>query len=272
MSTKINASVGKGGKNVEADVLLVQMLLNRHAAAGGYAKVKENGQCDVATLKAIVEFQRAIGIASPDGKVEPGKRSFLALQERKLPPKEEPAAAPAAVKKAGKVVGKISGVQKKIIDFAEAVAEFYGKDIRVVSGKRSADDQASAMWRNWTKTLKRGKIYKYLSANPKLLTQLDKWYADANEDKSKTSAEKEESKQKFLKAIVAIGNKISLHLVGEAIDVDPACMTSAMRKAMCTGLRELPEGKDGKACFHYDTSEGTVPTVNDALKKKWPAP
>lgn len=271
MIPKMTGSVGKGGKNAEPDVMLVQMLLNKHASAAGYSKLKESGACDSGTLQAIVKFQRAIGIASPDGKVEPGKRTLQALQERTLP-RQEPEPAQQAGKKAGKVVGKISGVQKKIIDFAEAVAEFYGKDIRVVSGKRSPDEQALAMFRNWTKTLKRGKIYKYLAANQKLLTQLDQWYSEAVEDKSKSSAEKEEAKQKFLKAIVVIGSKISLHLVGEAIDVDPSCMTSAMRKAMCTGLRELPEGKDGKACFHYDTSEGAVPTVNDALKKKWPAP
>lgn len=268
MSSKITASVGKGGRNAAPDVLLVQMLLNRHASAGGWSKVKESSECDAATLKAIVEFQRAIGIGSPDGKVEPGKRSFQALQERTLP-SEEPKQAP---KKGGKLVGKTSGVNSKILDFAGAVADFYGKDIKVVSGKRSADEQAMAMFRNWTKTLKRGKIYKYLSANPKFLAQLDQWYREAVEDKDKTAAEKEEAKQKFLKAIVAIGKKISLHLVGEAIDVDPACMTTAMRKAMCTGLRELPEGKDGKACFHYDTSEGAVPAVTDSLKKKWPAP
>lgn len=267
MVEKISASVGKGGKNIRQDVLVVQMMLNRHAATAGYRKLKESGEFDKDTLNAIIEVQSAIGINAPDGRIEPGKRTFVALQARTLP-SDSAKAAP----KPGKLIGKTTGVQQDVLDFAGAVAAFYGRDIKVVSGKRDADEQAIAMFRNWTKTLKRGKIYKHLAANPKLLAELDQNYKDAVEDKTKTAKEAEEAKSSFLKTIVGIGNKISLHLVGKAIDVDPSCMTSAMREAMRSGLRELPEGKDGKSVYHYDTSEGSVPVVNDVLKRKWKAP
>lgn len=271
MADKISASVGKGGKNLEDDVLLVQQLLNQHASGAGFSKLKESGQCDSSTLKAIIKVQEAIGMKSPDGRIEPGKTTFQAIAARKLP---VPEAAPAATagKGGGKLVGKTSGVNSRILDFAGAVADFYGKDIKVVSGKRSAEDQAGAMWRNWTKTLKRGKIYKVLQSNSKLLDQLDGLYKTGMEDKSASAKDREAAEAEFRKIIVGIGGKISLHLSGEAIDVDPSCMTAAMRQAMQTGLFELAEGKDGKACFHYDTRDGAPPVVNDALKKKWKAP
>ena len=65
----------------------------------------------------------------------------------------------------------------------------------------------------------------------------------------------------------ALAPKLSAHVAGRAIDVSPkSCMTGAMREAMKLALKEVEE----KSCLHYET-KGSVPAVNDALKKRWPA-
>jgi hypothetical protein len=260
----IASSVGKGGKNEPDDVKAVQTLLNRHAAAGGFSKVKISGDCDKDTLKAIEALQKAMGAKSPDGKVDVGGKTWKALQARELPKAEESKGAA----KPGKVVGDLSGVQSDIVDLVKAVAAFYGKDIRITSGKRDAKNQGRVMFENWTGNLERGKIYTYLSSNPKILDELNQLYTDAAEDKKKSSKEAEEAKAKFIKTCAEVAPKLSLHVAGKAIDVSPkSCMTTTMREAMKSGMRELVE----KSCYHYDT-KGSVPAVTESLKAKWKAP
>lgn len=259
---KISASVGKGGKNGADDVRIVQTLLNKHATAAGFSKLKVSDECDKDTIKAIEAFQRAIDMKSPDSRVDPGGKTFKALEARELPEKEETK----PTGKTGKVNGDLSGVQSDIVDFVTEVAAFYGKDIRISSGKRDATGQGQAMFNNWTGNLKRGKIYSYLSSNPKLLKELDQLYDDANSKQDGKDPNK--AKAEFIKICADAAPKLSLHVAGKAIDVSPkSCMSSAMRDAMKTGLRELEES----SCYHYDT-KGSAPKVTDALKKSWKAP
>jgi hypothetical protein len=260
----ISASVGKGGKNKPDDVTIVKGLLNKHRPAVGYGKLKDDAECDRDTVKAIDAFQRAIGLKRPDSKVDPGGKTFKALEAKELPKPEE--AKPPA--KGGKVTGNLSGVQSDIAEFVKAVAEFYGADIRISSGKRDARAQGVAMFNNWTGNLKRGKIYNYLTGNAKTLKELEALYATAAEDKTKTRKEADEAQAKFIQTCADIAPKLSLHVAGKAIDISPkSCMTAAMRAAMKTGLRELEE----QSCYHYDT-KGSAPRVTDALKKSWKAP
>lgn len=261
---KLASSVGKGGKNLPEDVQLVQDHLNRHASAAGFSKLKRTGECDKDTLKAIEAFQTAIGMPRPDGKVDVGGKTWKALEARELPKAE----ASKGAAKPGKVIGNLSGVQSDIVAFVTEVAAFYGKDIRISSGKRDAADQGRAMFNNWTGNLKRGKLYSYLNANPKIQKELDQLYKDAVEDKTKAGKEADAAKAKFLKICADAAPKLSLHVAGKAIDVSPkSCMTTAMREAMKTGLRELVEA----SCYHYDI-QGSAPAVTEALKKKWKAP
>ncbi|MDF7777219.1 hypothetical protein P1X14_18310 [Sphingomonas sp. AOB5] len=76
----ISASVGSGGVNKTADVLTVEKLLNQYLDAEGEAPLKADGVVDIDTILTIQNYQRdVVGIASPDGKVDPGGRTWQAL-------------------------------------------------------------------------------------------------------------------------------------------------------------------------------------------------
>ena len=85
--TSIGSSVGRGGKNKPEDVQAVQTSLNRRIEAG----LPIDGKCSPATLKAIEEFQKALGQLKPDGLIEPGRGPARALAGTgKLPPPPPP--------------------------------------------------------------------------------------------------------------------------------------------------------------------------------------
>jgi peptidoglycan hydrolase-like protein with peptidoglycan-binding domain len=74
-NSAIKQSVGAGGKNDEADVLLVKKLLNKF----GY-KLTEDGKADAALTTAIKDFQTKYrGATSPDGKIDPGGNTWSSL-------------------------------------------------------------------------------------------------------------------------------------------------------------------------------------------------
>lgn len=269
---KMEGSVGKNADNASDDVKKVQVLLNKHAATVGFGKLSVDGKAGTNTLKAIVLFQKAIGMRSPDGVVDAGGRTLKALEGKPVePPKTEEAPkkdeAPAKTSGKGKVVGNIAGVQADLVAYAQAVAEFYGREITVSSGKRSAAEQGAVMFKYWTKNLKRGEIYVFLRSNPGTRQQLDELYGLAAEGKAKSSDEATAAKTKFLTICTALAPKLSAHLAGRAIDVSPkSCMTSAMRDAMKRNLKEVEE----TSCYHYET-KGSVPAATDAVKKQWAA-
>jgi hypothetical protein len=67
--------VGRGGKNAAADVAIIQTALNDQAKAG----LKIDGKCGSETIKAILAYQKTIGLPRPDGLVEPGKPTIAGL-------------------------------------------------------------------------------------------------------------------------------------------------------------------------------------------------
>ena len=78
---RIDESVGRDGVNREDDVLVVQSLLNAHIAALGLPPLKVDGDAGDNTIKAIEAYQRrALGSDSPDGRVDPGGRTWQALE------------------------------------------------------------------------------------------------------------------------------------------------------------------------------------------------
>lgn len=60
MPTSIKTSVGKGGKNEQADVKTVQELLNPFASQAGFSKLKADGQPSSKLDKAISGFQEKV--------------------------------------------------------------------------------------------------------------------------------------------------------------------------------------------------------------------
>lgn len=82
-ATQIFNSVGEGGKNVRADVKVVQALLNNFVAAFGLKTSEVDGYCGRASVAAIRHFQAAIlGYLRPDGRIDPGGRTMAALVAR----------------------------------------------------------------------------------------------------------------------------------------------------------------------------------------------
>jgi peptidoglycan L-alanyl-D-glutamate endopeptidase CwlK len=69
----LSKSVGQGGQNVPADVKTVQALLR-----GRGFDATDSGTCDAATIAAIRAFQAGF-MTSPDGLIEPGRRSWQQL-------------------------------------------------------------------------------------------------------------------------------------------------------------------------------------------------
>ncbi len=73
-------SVGNGGVNQNADVKIVQKLLNQYAVSLSIQRLTEDGQIGPGTISAIRLFQTVMfGIDSPNGRVDPGGRTIIAL-------------------------------------------------------------------------------------------------------------------------------------------------------------------------------------------------
>lgn len=76
----IVGSVGRSGRNSVADSMLVQGLLNPHAAKLGLALLDVDGICGPLTIAAITQYQRIVmRIPSPDGRVDPSGATFVSL-------------------------------------------------------------------------------------------------------------------------------------------------------------------------------------------------
>lgn len=75
----LSGSVGHGGKNFPDDVRLVQTLLNEHLPIPA-RPVQVNGRVDQHLIGVITHYQRqTVGMARPDGRIDPGGRTFQAL-------------------------------------------------------------------------------------------------------------------------------------------------------------------------------------------------
>ena len=89
----ISSSVGQGGKNVKTDVVTVQELLNKVPLAEGGPQVplKVDGLAWAKTIAAIKRFQSvSLGHKWPDGRVDPGGKTFARLNDY-----DQPAPSPA---------------------------------------------------------------------------------------------------------------------------------------------------------------------------------
>jgi peptidoglycan hydrolase-like protein with peptidoglycan-binding domain len=76
----IGASVGQGGTNDLADVLVVQHLLNAWLAGQGEPLLPTDGDSGPRTVAAIRLFQaRMLQSPHPDGRIDPGGRTWSAL-------------------------------------------------------------------------------------------------------------------------------------------------------------------------------------------------
>lgn len=90
----ISQSVGNGGKNIPADVLIIQKLLNMNLwQMIPYLALKEDRKCGPITVGMIKEFQkRVMGMNNPDGRVDPGKGTIESLNNHKSKSSDTPSA------------------------------------------------------------------------------------------------------------------------------------------------------------------------------------
>jgi len=79
----IGHSVGRAGRDKPVDVMIVQCLLNlNHEKSGLTTPVAVTGDLDGTAAEAIKSFQRnALGHKVPDGRVDPGGKTFTKLAE-----------------------------------------------------------------------------------------------------------------------------------------------------------------------------------------------
>jgi peptidoglycan hydrolase-like protein with peptidoglycan-binding domain len=77
---EIEDSVGAGGVNRSSDVRIVQQLLNQHMLALGLPLLVVDNHAGDYTIKGIREYQRrVVGLARPDGRIDPGGRTWRSL-------------------------------------------------------------------------------------------------------------------------------------------------------------------------------------------------
>lgn len=84
---RIRGAVGRAGINRSEDVTLIQQLLNDHISQlTPLRQLEVDGAIGPATIQAIEEFQRRIvSLATPDGRVDPGGRTFHVLSFVQMP-------------------------------------------------------------------------------------------------------------------------------------------------------------------------------------------
>jgi peptidoglycan hydrolase-like protein with peptidoglycan-binding domain len=77
---EIEDSVGAGGVNRSSDVRIVQQLLNQHMPALGLQLLVVDNHAGDNTITGIREYQRrVVGLARPDGRIDPGGRTWRSL-------------------------------------------------------------------------------------------------------------------------------------------------------------------------------------------------
>jgi hypothetical protein len=82
---RIHASVGRGGRNNAADVRVIQGALNRFlgACGGSMPKADTDGHPSEALFTSLQRFQqRYFGVLTPDGRVDVGGNTYLALAKQ----------------------------------------------------------------------------------------------------------------------------------------------------------------------------------------------
>lgn len=151
----IKTSVGKGGRNVAADVETVQALLNKHCSMAGFAKLKVDGDAGKKTIGAIKAFQTKVVKISADGRVDPGGKTLGKLNCSPSQAKKEAQEEKKESKKEDKKEdsGKVDPAARKVFVSAKVIEKtntkriinkimpaFKGVNATVISGY--LDDEA----------------------------------------------------------------------------------------------------------------------------------
>lgn len=287
MAKKISGSVGKGGKNKEPDVLLVQQLLNPFASKCGFKKLDEDGLIGPKTNAAIAAVQKkAVGMSRADSRVDPSGETFAALAmgpkkaeaEAKKADKAEKAEKEAKASggkgaengegksgggQAGKpqVKGAVQGLDKRLKGVLDEVSAFYNKVIHVELGKQKsvASKDVKSMWKDWNGKLKRGTQEAALRGKEKLREQLDDHYSHTDFEGFAKLVEARVFKKQ------GSGGADDAHATGRAVDIKGNTDQKVI-DALATVLQMKKEG----SVVHFDDGGKSLPkAIPESTKKKW---
>lgn len=158
-----------------------------------------------------------------------------------------------------------TGVGADVVTYLKEVAVYFNITIRVTSGFRSPEGQATAMFDNWAK-LEHGKVYHKATLPETDRAKLEAYFVTANDAEAKAT-DREKAKTEFLKLAKAkVGTK-SRHSSGRALDVSRTGIDTKVYKAITMYLQDVKEGKRTDI-YHFE-STAKVPAVDDAIKAKW---
>jgi hypothetical protein len=276
MATGITGSVGRGGVNLPADVKVVQQLLEPFLKQNGQPTLNGNGKVDNAMIIAISNFQtRKLHITAPDGKVDPGGRTLVALLEQG---QLGTAAAPTVgsvkvtysphVLPEAKLVSEYSfGVVRKALVMAKMKAAV------ITSTLRLPQEQAETMYKNAAKNLP-GQFQLYGPTGDEIL----KIYK-ANQTEPQT--EVVELMRKKIDEQLSMGRQVSRHVTTPArysslnvFDIgvnssrvqagasfDLAGLTRAFTKMAAEGYIRtfIDETAKSNTCWHLEIVPNTKP-------------
>ena len=263
---KIKKSVGKSGKNVPEDTKKIQIALNIFAAQAKFSKLATDSDCGPKTIAAITAFQKNVMAVKADGRVDPGRATIEALNQKPgAKPKEDTGGGGGGgggqkkprklTKKSGVVT---SGVNKRLLYLVQEVSTHFEKDVLLTDGFRTPERMATTLWNNWV-SLDRGKIYGVFKRDETLRKKFDGYFN--NKDRAT-----------FIKeaTTLAKNNKgMSWHMKGEAVDVRRSTLTSAMIKTLLLYLKSYNAGKSN-SFVHFDTGGKSLKSAYSEVERaKW---
>jgi hypothetical protein len=155
MARTISDSVGEKGRNLEADVMTVQQLLNGvlPAFGGPAVKLKVDGICGPKTKAAIRNFQvKQFGFSGADGRVDRDKQTLARLNVLSFgsldPPKPPDGPSPSILPESNRFVIQRMGTEES---FGEKDEDLFFQIVDMTNGfravyfmKRSPDHSTTA--------------------------------------------------------------------------------------------------------------------------------
>lgn len=213
--SKINESVGKGGKNLKSDVKIVQELLNTSMKGKlGWKGISPDGFYGAKTLGAIERAQKLlVKMQRPDGLVSPKGRTIRTLSVIATP-KSKTFVSP-VIKYRENVRPELSEYSKDILKIVMRFADITTVDIS--STRRLISDQVRIMHQQLTKakteskTVRQIRGYGYGPAG----RAVDKVFVDNVDDL--TEVELKAKMEKEIETWLAKGVRTSKHVVSPSI-------------------------------------------------------
>jgi|KBSSwiStaDraftv2_1062776.scaffolds.fasta_scaffold185547_2 hypothetical protein len=135
-SFPLRGSVGRGGQNAPEDVRAVQ----------GALGITADGACGSQTMGAIEAFQRSMGFAKPDGRVDAGGATERALRGGAAPSAPAAAPAPAAAANSGpldRLESGAAGAFGGVVEAGGEVIERAGELLDEVPGAKELRDRVA---------------------------------------------------------------------------------------------------------------------------------